>query len=212
MPKPPASPPSATVQVTRAELVALGEALQTARTALGEQNFDVAKAELAKAAELAKLPAHVAKLERLKLLALYVEGFWDAVAQAVAGLEGTDEFMVGSTVVVVVETSPESIVIKANGLRRQYAIRQLPPGLAVAIADQWFEQGKPENLVFKGAYIAVMRNADAEDLAKGREWWRQAQAGGVDIAELLPVYEDTYDLVKDLPAGAVDGKADDKRQ
>lgn len=176
------------------DLAALSEALQTARTALGEQNFDVADEQLATARKLVKLPEHRAKLERLEQLAHYVRGFWDAVERSVSGFEGTEEFMVGSTVVVVVEASPESITIKFDGLRRKYPIRQLPPGLAVAIADQWFDPSKPENLVFKGAYVAVMRNADEQDRAKGRGWWEQAIAQGVDIRELLPVYDDTYDF------------------
>ena len=185
--------------MTRKELVALADALNTARTALGEQNFDVADTELAKAKGLARLPEHKQKLERLEQLAHYVKGFWDAVKQAVSGFEGTEEFMVGSTVVVVIEGTPETITIKFNGIRRRYPILQLPPGLAVALADQWFDQTKPENLVFKGAYVAVMRNADEEDLSKGRGWWQQAIAKGVDITSLMPVYDDTYDLAADLP-------------
>ncbi|MCO6456759.1 MAG: hypothetical protein J5I93_15780 [Pirellulaceae bacterium] len=195
MPKPAVNPPATEKPpLTAEQLVELGRALTTARVALGEQSFDVAQEELAKAEQLARQPDHVAKLERLKLLAQYVEGFWDAVSQAVAGLEGTDEFTVGSTVVVVVEATPEKLVIKANGVRREYPVRQLPPGLAVAIADQWFDKTKPENLVFKGAYVAVMRNAKEDDLAKGRDWWQQAQAAGIDLSDLLPVLEDTYEF------------------
>jgi hypothetical protein len=72
-------------QVTRAEAEALILSLERAKTALGEQNFDVADQELATAGALAKWSKHQEAVARLKEVSGYVKQFRQAVAAAIEG-------------------------------------------------------------------------------------------------------------------------------
>jgi hypothetical protein len=173
-----------------------------AKVALGEQNFDEADKQLAAAEPLAKLPEHQAKLARLKEVAGYVKQFRTAVAESVAGLEAGATFKVGtSTMVVVVETFPDKIIIRSLGMNKTYPFADLPVGLAVAIADMKLDTAAPENRVIKGAYLAVDKRGDSVALDKAKAYWEEAQLGGVDTSHLMPFLSDKYDeLEKNIPA------------
>ena len=200
-PAPAPVPEPAPPLITKQEAIALGKALTTAKIALGEQNFEEADKQLALAEPLAKLPEHPAKYQRLKEVANYVKQFRGAVAEAVAGLEAGATFKVGtSTMVVVVETFPDKIIIRSLGQNKTYPFQDLPVGLAVAIADMKLDTAAPANRVIKGAYLAVDKRGDSVALEKAKAFWEEAQLGGVDTTHLLPFLSDKYDeLEKDIP-------------
>ena len=196
MPTP--KPPDPAVAPTSEELVALGKALTTAKAALGEQNFPDAAKEIAKAETLAKLPEHKAKVARLKEVGELVKQFRNAVALAAAELEAGESFKVGtSTQVVVVETFPDKIIVRTAGMNRTYPFADLPPGLAVALADFKLVQSDPISRVVKGAYLTVSKKSDSDAILKAKTWWEEAQLGGADVSHLMPFLSDTYDFEKE---------------
>lgn len=201
-PPPPPTPVPATPTVTKQEVISLGKALTTAKIALGEQNFEEADKQLALAEPLAKLPEHQAKYQRLKEVADYVKQFRGAVAEAVAGLDAGATFKVGtSTMVVVVETFPDKIIIRSLGQNKTYPFQDLPVGLAVAIVDMKLDTAAPANRVIKGAYLAVDKRGDSVALDKAKAFWEEAQLGGIDTTHLMPFLSDKYDeLEKDISA------------
>ncbi len=174
-----------------ANAAALQQALATARVALGEQNFSVAEAEVAKAESLAGTDEEKAMVARAKQLAYYVKEFRDALNSAIDGLEAGETIKVGtSTEVGFVEGDHEKLVLRVQGRNRPFEVSRLPRGLALAIADLWFDQSDPATLVFKGAYQFTHPQADAEDIKEVRTWWEEAALAGVDIQTLLPVLDD----------------------
>jgi hypothetical protein len=185
-------------------LIALGKALTTARIALGEQNFEEADKQLAKAEPLAKLPAHREKWARLKEAAGYVKQFRKAVEDAANSLEAGATFTVGSsTVVAMVETTPDKVVIRSAGQNKSYPYADLPPGLAVALADLKLDGANPINRVIKGSYYAVAKGGDdGIRLEKAKTWWEEAQLGGVDIGHLMPFLTDKYDFEKEAASAS----------
>jgi hypothetical protein len=196
-PPKPVPPPEPVVQPTREELVALGKALTTAKAALGEQNFAEADQALARADKLAKLPEHRAMVGRLTTLASYVRQFRKAIEAATKEMEAASTFQVGSsTQVAVVETFPDKIILRIAGMNRTYPFRDLPIGLAVAIADFKLDQSDPVSLVVKGAYIAADRRAESDQLDKAKAWWQDAEKAGVDLGDLPKVLTDSYDFAK----------------
>jgi outer membrane biosynthesis protein TonB len=203
-PAPTAVPDPGPPAVTRQDAIALGKSLTTAKIALGEQNFEEADKQLALAESLAKLPEHRAKLARLKEVAGYAKQFRTAIEQAVAELEAGETFKVGtSTMVVVVETFPDKIIIRSLGQNKTYPFPDLPVGLAVALADMKLETTAPENRVIKGAFLAVDKRGDSVALDKAKAYWEEAQLAGVDTSHLMPFLTDKYDeLEKDIPADA----------
>ena len=204
VPTPAPIPEPAPPLVTKEEAIALGKALSMARIALGEQNFEEADKQLAIAEPLAKLPEHQTRLARLKEVAGYVKQFRTAIEQSVADLEAGSTFKVGtSTMVVVVETFPDKIIIRSLGQNKTYPFPDLPVGLAVAIADMKLDTTAPENRVIKGAYLAVDKRGDSVAFDKAKAFWEEAQLAGVDTSHLMPFLTDKYDeLEKDIPVDA----------
>lgn len=181
---------------TKQEVAALTEAMKTARLALTEGNVEEAQTQLAKVESITKLPEHQKMFERLKMLTDYNGQFWNAVAEAVKSFKSGSELMVGSQVLVVVEAGPDFLILRIAGKNQRFPIRELKAGIAVAVADQWFQPNDPAALVMKGAYAAVNRLGNVE---RAKEWWEQAKAAGVDTSSLVPVIDDTYEnFAKDL--------------
>lgn len=192
MPKPEAPLPM------KQQVAELAKALQTAKLALSEGNVEEAKIELEKAKALPKLPEHEPLVDRMSMLVEYNAQFWGAISEAMKSFsDGTDtELMVGSQVLLVVEAFPEKIILRVAGQNKTYALKDLPGGIAVAIADKWLDESDPASRVVKGAYAAVNK---AGNVDKARIMWDEATAAGLDMKALLPVLEDKYDgLEKDL--------------
>jgi hypothetical protein len=207
VPPPPAPTPQPTPpppMPTKAEVMELIKQLNEAKAAVSEQNFAEADESLAKAEALAKLPKHQEAVSRLRQVAGYVKQFRDAVAAAVQSLEGGATFMVGtSTQVAMVEGFPDKVILRIAGMNRTFPFNEMPPGLAVAIADQKLDGADPVSRVVKGAYLLVHKRADDETRAKAKTLWEEAQAGGVDISQLMPFLNDDYaELLKDAAADA----------
>ena len=170
---------------------------------MGEQNFEEAQQQIAKAEPLAKLPEHKAKLARLKEAAGYVKQFRMAVEAAANELEAGESFKVGtSTQVSMVEALPDKIIVRIAGQNRSYPYADLPAGLAVALADLKLDGTDPVSRVVKGAYLAVDKRNDSEARQKAKTWWEEAQLGGVDITHLMPFLTDTYDFEKEAAEGS----------
>lgn len=157
--------------------------LKEVRSHLAERDVYTAKALIGKAKELAKKGqpgAHTEKLERLELLAHYVDEFWGAVLDGLPDLEGKD-LEVGSTVVHIQAVSQNTIAYRAQGQNFKKQRYEWPSGLVRAIAESWLEK-KPKSKIFVGAFMAVDKSYGPE---KAREQWEQALAGDAETAEAV---------------------------
>ena len=197
--EPPATPemvsPESVPRSKPEDLTALSAAMKAARTATMEGKFDAALGELKKVASVPKSPEHQAKYDRLNLLAQYAINFRSALRDSIAALEAGDEIEVGTNKIVgVVGTTANSITVRVQGANRTYSIDTLPAGLAVAIADTWLSKEDPVSLAMKGAYVATLKGADAQQLAKARQWLQEASSKDQDIVDLEKVLDDTYDF------------------
>jgi hypothetical protein len=196
-PAPPPAPPQPqpTPTATADELAALSKALTLGRAALGEQNFDEADKYIAEAQSLARSPEHQAMAARLKEVAGYVRQFRKAVELASQGFDAAESFTVGtSTRVAVVEVLPDKIILRHTGQNKTYPYAELPPGLAVAIADHKLDGNDPMSRVVKGAFYAVSKGDRVALRQKAKTWWEEAQLGGVDLSHLMPFLTESYDL------------------
>ena len=197
--EPPATPetasPESAPQSRPEDLTAFATAMKAARTAASEGKFDAALGELEKVASVPKSAEHQAKYDRLNLLAQHARNFRSALLKSIAALEAGDEIEVGtSSVVGVVGTTANSITVRVQGANRTYSIDTLPAGLAVAIADTWLNKEEAVSLVMKAAYLATLKDADAQQLTKARQWFQEASSKDQDTADLEKVLDDTYDF------------------
>jgi hypothetical protein len=178
-----------------ADLAALEAALKEARAAVLARKYDTAIEQLNRLASVPKTPDQQALCDRLNLLAQYAQNFQSALSEAVADLRAGDEIeLAESTVVGVVEVQGDRITFRSQGRNVTRAIDDLPPGLAVAIADRWLAKNDPVSLVVKGAFLVARQNAKESELAKAREWWSEAAGAGFDLGDLPKVIDDSYEL------------------
>jgi hypothetical protein len=187
--------------VSRSDIAALIKALETAKLALGEQNFDVADEQLALAESLAKLPKHQDAVKRLKEVDGYVKQFRRVIEAVATSMQAGETFKVGtSTQVSFVEGSAEKVVLRRSGVNTTYPLGELPAGLALAMADLRLASDDRVGRVVKGAYLAVHKPADDDKREKARLLWQEAQSMGIDLTRLMPFLSDDYaKLIEDVP-------------
>ena len=193
-PKPEVVTPEMEPQARPEDLAALAAAMKTARTAAANGALSTAVDHLKKVASVPKSPEHQAKYDRLSLLIQYADSFRSALRDSIAALEAGDEIEVGTNGAVgVVGKTATSVTVRVKGANRKYSIDTLPPGLAIAIADTRLSKEDAVSLVMKGAYLATLKDADAQQLTKARQWFREASSKDQDTADLEKVLDDTYD-------------------
>ena len=188
-------PQTSAPEPTPEQLEQLGAALRAAHDSLRQRDFERVAVELQKAEALPQRPQDRAKVDRLQQLANHVGEFLQAIDDALAGFEAGETIQVGnSTVVNVVEVTSDTLVIRLLGMNRRYALQELPPGLAMAIAKHELPADSPQTKVIGGAYLATLPTADTEDLAQVRAWWQEAAAADRSVQSLIPVLDDSYEL------------------
>lgn len=178
---------------------ALVQALEKANEALGKQDFTAADEQLRRAESLADSPKHRAAVARLAEIADYVKQFREAVAAAVQGMQAAETFKVSSgTEVAFVEGFPDMVTLRVLGRNSTYPFRDLPPALALAIAERKLPARNPTSAAVKGAYLAVHKQRDNRAEEKAKTFWEEAEAGGLKTAHLMPFFTDNYaDFLKD---------------
>jgi hypothetical protein len=179
---------------TPEELAKLGLAMKKAREAIDEHEFDRADAFLSVAAEMPRLLEHQAMLGRLKVLLDSARTYREAIQESISKLQAGSSFDVGATKVGVVETGRNKVIFRVNGTNRTYTIRDLPVGLAAALAAQTLSDADPNTLTLKGAYVLATPRASPDELEKAREFLTQASGSSDAAKEILTLLDDKYDL------------------
>ena len=189
MPTVPATPPSAE------ERKALAEALLAAREAFVRLDFAEGNKRLAEAEPLARLPEHRAMMDRLALLATYLEGYQQAVSRALKKLNAGDSLSISdTTVIAIVERKPEELTVRVAGRNVTYPLNQLPLRLGLALVDQGMEAG-PKALAVKAAFQATHARATPDLKEEARRWWMEASQQGEPTAELGLILDDDYSAI-----------------
>jgi hypothetical protein len=176
---------------TAKELEELTKLAQTARTALEERNLDEANELIAKAESLAKLPEHQEKIANLKQLAHYTSEFWRAVDESLKTLSNMGELTIGDNVISIIESRPNHVVIKVAGQVKRYNRRDMPGGLAMAIANLWFKEDDAAAKAARGALYSVEKKGDP---GRARELWQEAGQMGLDTSSLLLTLDEEFDF------------------
>ncbi|MCA9269263.1 MAG: hypothetical protein KDA41_12365, partial [Planctomycetales bacterium] len=189
-PSPEPTPPAPTPPKPQ-DVAALKAAMEGVRTALGERDFDAALTQLKTAESLVRTDEQKQKLERLKQLDHYVNEFWRSVDQAYVFLRATQTLTTRSGEISVVDVGPEAIIVRSAGRNVTFPRDKIPSGLAMAIANGWFNDD-PANDLVRGALQLVDPQGRPEE---ARRLWQQARGAGVaEAATLLPLIDEKYDF------------------
>jgi len=187
----PTEPKPAPKPIEPAELVKLTAALKLGRTALSERNLDISAEQLAIAAPLARSGEPRKAFLRLKTMHEFLTQFLRLSNEAIDKYEGGAEIEIGtSTVVVVVETSPQDLTIRVAGSIKTYLRNQLSTGLALGIADTNFEEFEHKSTL-KAAFVITQKTLRDFEVTKAREFWKM----GPESIELFEGYiSDDYEF------------------
>jgi hypothetical protein len=180
-----------------AEVAAADFAEQAAevRTAMARRDLPGAKEKLAALKEAAKSDEEKATADRLDLMYGYLFDFWKAVHEGGKSLVGADEIMIGDKLVAVVEydVGAGKLVLRSEGQNKRYTLFEMPPRVALTLAQRVLKKGAPQNEVFIGTFLAIDARGDRK---LAGEAFERAKKGGIDVKDLLA------ELAIELPAAA----------
>lgn len=171
------------------------EIAQELRTSMAQRKVAESKTHLEALRKAATTDADKQTLERLDHLHGYWLDFWKAVHEGGVKLQGADELTIGGKLVSIVEydASAGRLVLRVEGQNKRYTLFDMPPKVAIVMAEQVLRKGAPQNETFIGAFLAMDGRGDRQ---LAREAWQRAQRQGIDVAYLLP------ELNEKLPAAA----------
>ena len=187
----PTQPKPAPKPIEPAELEKLSAALKLGRAALSERNLDITAEQLAIAAPLARSGEPQKAYMRLKSMHEFMAQFMRLSNEAIDNYESGAEIKIGtSTIVVVVETSPQELTIRVAGSIKTYLRNQLSTGLALGIADNNFDEFEYKSTL-KAAFVITQKTLRDFEVGKAREFWKM----GPEPIELFEGYiSDDYEF------------------
>jgi len=176
------------VEATPAQSKAVHEALRSAIEALADNDRQAAAQAIEVASkEAGQVPELQQHVNAVRTLSEGVDGFWSAVRETAGGMRAGEEIVIGSTVrMLVVEASPDRLVVRSAGQNRTFLTKDMPLGLARNLANRWFEPTAPETSVCLGAVEFVSRTGSRE---RTRAYWKEALQAGYEAQPLLDLLD-----------------------
>ena len=144
---------------------------------LAQRDLEGARAGLNRLASQVRSDSHRRIVGAMDQLVRDVEQFWKIMAEIVASLQSAEELPVGDTYVIVVEATRDSLVLRAAGQNRRYALREIPTILIESLARRRLHPG-PDSDILLAAFLAVDPKGD---LAEAQRLLERARAQGGDI-------------------------------
>ncbi len=168
--------------------------MKQARQQIIDRNAAAAQQLLAQAAPLVTSPKHQEKVDALKQVADLNQQFWQAVSSRLTKLPADSELDVNGTMIRVVESDSNRLVIRMNGENRRYTLADIPAGLAKFLVEQELPtQAETKKII--GAFLLVTPDGGVD---RAREEWATAFLPNDEVDRLVAVLTDPYNLADDL--------------
>ena len=183
--------------LTRSQAFELGETMKASHVAISERDFEEAEELWNSARGMAEGTDYAELVDRLQIMGQTTRRCWDRIAQATSQLQSTEVLEFSPTVAVaIIEASEEKLVYRVNGERQERAPRELPPGLAKLILETVLEPGADLDTLL-GALYAGEAAFDESKREEAEMYWREVDAAGGSVQDLLLWVIDDYDLVRE---------------
>ena len=130
-----------------------------------------------------------------QLLKIYAESFEEAKIKA----KGASSLKVGATEVSIVESTPEKLIIRAQGKNQTYEWDKLPFGIAAAICDLGLSESAPVDIAARAIFFSIhpfyQEAAKSNNLVTKRiDGWFERSLGKESIrADLKQFLTDRYE-------------------
>lgn len=168
--------------------------MKQARQQIIDRSAATAQQLIAQAAPLVTAPKHQDKLDHLKEVADLNQQFWQAVSSRLTKLPPDSDLDVNGTMVRVVESDANRLVIRMDGENRRYTLADIPAGLAKFLAEQELPtQAETKKII--GAFLLMTPDGGPE---RAREELGTAFLPDEEINNLVAVLTDPYKLADDL--------------
>lgn len=171
-------PPAAEPAESAAELC------QLARSAFQRRDLAAAAEALEKAERVAQASERL-EVTHLREVLAYLEKFWDAYGAGRRELATGSRFQIGEKHVVVVFVDETELTVTDGARQYRYRDDDIPPSLAMAIAQPALDENPSDALAAKAALAIVDRRGD---LRKASDWLQQAVDLGLPISGLVEEY------------------------
>ena len=183
---------------TRAEIVEFGQRMADIRQLLYDRQLEEAAAQIDSAQAFPRTEEHDAIFARLVQVADLVTQFWEAVEEGAGQLESGEELKYSETTIVIIVDSQPGRITYRLGQNVTRAPREMPPGLAVLIADKVLAGRGSEGRLIKGSIYAIESQANPSASDKAVNIWEEAALLGATVEPLLAFLEDNYDLAASI--------------
>ncbi len=188
------TPTEATPEAASADVAETKITLAAARKAMSKGDIEAAadQVDLADLEAIDTASAEMVAHDRAVLE--YLKGFWRAVDEGFTQLSAGVEFEWEERTVVVVERTPQRLIIRDGGRNRAYERSRLPTPLAVFLANRWLKPDDANTPLFVAAFHLL--DADG-DRAEARKLLDAAKsAGNAGAEDLLREMEDAFKNVE----------------
>lgn len=165
------------------------------RTAIGQQQFTQATAQLDSLRRLAKTPIQTQQLSRLVTLELLAQRFRQALDKALASMGAAETFSFGnSNLASFVEADGERVIFRIEGRNRTFTMPELPVEIAFAIVDMAMDREHPKSLAAKAAFILVHPAAQGDDRAvkRAQQMMSTAVASGAVPPDMQQAWQEDF--------------------
>jgi hypothetical protein len=169
----------ADVATTKTTLAAARKAMSKGDVEAAADQVDLADLEAIDTASAEMVAHDRAVLE-------YLKGFWRAVDEGFTQLSAGAEFEWEGRTVVVVERTPQRLIIRAGGRNRAYERSRLPTPLAVFLAKRWLKPDDANTPLFVAAFHLLDADGDRAEASNLLDAAKSAgNAGAEDLLREL---------------------------
>jgi hypothetical protein len=156
-------------------------ALGNTRFSMAERDMDGARSHLDLAKKLATTDEQKRAVERVSIVLDHLAEFWRGLRQAAGALQSGQDLAVKDTYVVVVEASPDVLLIRTAGRNQPYRVDELPGALVLAVAESWFKKDAESKLLV-GTFLCFDAKGHAD---MGRQLFSDAAQAGLNVKPFL---------------------------
>ncbi len=114
-----------------------------------------------------------------------LEGFWQQVVSSAANISSGQEIRVANRAIGFVEGSEQYVVLRIDGANITYNYEFLPPGIAMALADQGAKEDVPTWRMQKAAFYAAHSHIDAKYKDRAIEFAKEAEKDNHDPTPII---------------------------
>jgi hypothetical protein len=170
------------------QVAAFADTLRAVRAALDASDALLAKQEIERARTVAVTEEQQGEVESLRVFVQAAEDFGQAVRHAATTLPAATEVELGDgSLISIVETGPQRLIVRARGVNKRYSHEAVPLGLEVALGEHVLDGKRPHTAMQKAAYVLLSRKADAEDKARAASWLRDIVDESPEAKQILAV-------------------------